>query len=357
MTLQELLKKRLANQQILSSQFNSAGEVVRWLGAVQAQDYMGSLWAIGCRLKNAKEKDIEKAIAERTIVRTWPMRGTLHFVAPEDAKWMLQVLTPRVISRAQSEYRRTGLDQKTFDKSRKIFINALQGGKQLSRSEMYQLLEDAKITTSNTRGLHILGVLAQEGLICFGPRIGKQPGFVLLDEWVAEHKALKGEEAIAELTERYFTSHGPATIQDFCWWSGLTQAEAKRGLEMVKQILVEEKINGQSFWMKVLTPAKIKTPGIYFLPPFDEYLVGYKDRSAALENLHSRKVFTINGIFSPVVIINGKIAAIWKRTITKKEVIIELQVFQKFTPPQKEGIRKAAKKYSTFIGMELKLLF
>ena len=178
-----------------------------------------------------------------------------------------------------------------------------------------------------------------------------------MDEWIKKHKSLKGDEAIAELTERYFTSHGPATIQDFCWWCGLTQAEAKRGLEMVKEILVEEKIKGQSFWIKATTPAKIKTPGMYFLPPFDEYLVAYKDRSAALENLHSKKVFTINGIFSPVVIINGKIAAIWKRTITKKEVIIELQAFQKFTPAQKEGLKKAVKKYSRFIDLEVKLLF
>jgi hypothetical protein len=357
MTPQELLKIRLANQQILSSQFNTPDEIVRWLGAVQAQDYMGALWAVGCRLKNAKEKDIETAIAEKTIVRTWPMRGTLHFVAPEDAKWMLQLLTPRVISRAASVHRNSALDKKVFEKSKKIIIKALQGGKQLLRSDMYQVLEDAKINTSNTRGLHILGVLAQEGLICFGPRVSKQPSFVLLDEWITNHKLLKGDEAIAELTERYFTSHGPATIQDFCWWSGLTQTEARRGLEIIKQKLVEEKINGQSFWMKTTTPAKIKTPGIYLLPPFDEYLVAYKDRSAALESLHSRKVFSINGIFSPVVIINGKIAAIWKRTITKKEVIIELQAFQKFTPAQKESIRKAAKKYSRFIGLEQKLLF
>jgi hypothetical protein len=357
MTHQELLKLRLANQNISNFQFNTPGEIVKWHGAMQAQDYMGSLWAIGCRLKNFKEKDIEAAIAKKGIVRTWPMRGTLHFVAPEDAKWMLQLLTPRVISRAQSEHRRTGLDKETFDRSRKIFIKALQGGKQLSRSEMYLLLEGAKISTSNTRGLHILGVLAQQGLICFGPRIGKQPSFVLLDEWITNHNSLKGDEAIAALTERYFTSHGPATIQDFCWWSGLTQTEAKRGLEMVKQNFVEEKINEQSFWMKATIPAKIKTPGIYLLPPFDEYLVAYKDRSAALENLHLRKVFSINGIFSPVVIINGKIAAAWKRAITKKEVIIELQAFQKFTPSQKEAIRKAAKKYSRFTGLTPTLLF
>ena len=232
MTLQNLLRTRLVNQQIAAQQFKTPGEIVKWLGAVQAQDYLGALWAVGCRLRNAKEKDIEKAIADKNIVRTWPMRGTLHFVAPEDAKWMLQLLTPRVIARAAGEYKRSGLDKKVFDKSRKVLIKALQDGKQLERGDMYRVLEEAKVDTSNTRGLHILGLLAQEGIICFGPRKGKQQSFVLLDEWIPDSKLLKGDEALAELTKRYFTGHGPASIQDFVWWSGLTVIEAKKGLEL-----------------------------------------------------------------------------------------------------------------------------
>lgn len=356
MTPLHLLKVRLLNQQIAVHQFNSPGQVVKWLGAVQAQDYLGGLWAVGLRLKNAKETDVEKAIADKTILRTWPMRGTLHFVAPEDAKWMLQLLTPRIIARAAGEYKRSGLDKKIFDKSRKVLIKALQGGKQLERSEIYRVLEEAKIATSNTRGLHILGVLAQEGVICFGPRRGKQQSFVLLDEWIPNSKIINGDEALAELAQRYFTSHGPATAQDFAWWSGLTVVKAKRGIELVKKTLVEEKIKGQSYWMKD-SLATGKTSGIYLLPPFDEYLVGYKDRTAALETLHVKKVFTINGIFNPVVIINGKIAAIWKRSFNKGEVVIQLEAFQTLTPIQKAGIAKAAKQFGKFIGMKEKLLY
>lgn len=352
-----LLRTRLINQQISEHRFQTPGEIVKWLGAVQAQDYLGSLWAIGSRLKRSKQTDLEKVIREKQIVRTWPMRGTLHFVAPEDAKWMLQLLTPRVIARAASEYRRSGLDKTIFSKSKDVLIKALQGGKQLSRKAMYDTLEKAKISTAGLRGLHILGVLAQEGLICFGPRIDKQPSFVLLDEWIPNGRLLQGDEALAELTERYFTGHGPATIQDFAWWSGLTIAEAKKGLESVKKVFVEEKINGQSFWLKEDLLLKTKTPGIYLLPAFDEFLVGYKDRSAALEDLHLRKVFTVNGIFNPVVLINGKIAAIWKRSFTKKEVVIQLEPFQSFTPSQKDAITKAAKKYSKFVGLGLKLFY
>jgi hypothetical protein len=356
MTPSHLLKARLINQQIALHQFNTPGEVVKWLGAVQAQDYLGALWAVGLRLRNAKETDIEKAIADKTIVRTWPMRGTLHFVSPEDAKWMLQLLTPRVISRAAGEYKRSGLDKKIFDRSRKVLIKALQGGKQLERSEVYRVLEEAKIATLNTRGLHILGVLAQEGLICFGPRRSKQQCFVLLDEWIPNSKMIKGDEALAELAQRYFNGHGPATIQDFSWWSGLTIAEAKKGIELVKENFVEEKINGQTCWMKEDSDTG-KTSGIYLLPPFDEYLVGYKDRSAALEMLHAKKVFTINGIFNPVVIINGKIVSIWKRNFTKGEVVIQLERFQTLNTMQKAGIAKAVKQYARFIGMKEKIRY
>lgn len=354
MTAKDLLTARLINQQIATHQFESPGEVVKWLGAVQAQDYLGALWAVGCRLKNSKESDIEKAIVNKTIVRTWPMRGTLHFVAPEDAKWMLQLLTPRVIVRAASVYRNSGLDKKIFEKSRKVCIKALQGGKQLERKEMYRVLEEAKINTSETRGLHILGVLAQEGLICFGPRAAKQPTFVLLEEWITQSRMLKGEEALAELAQRYFISHGPATIQDFAWWSGLTLAEAKKGIELVKNKFVEEKMNGQSFWMSNASSFKLK-PTIYLLPSFDEYLVGYKDRSAALEALHTRKVFTINGIFNPVVIVNGKIVAIWKRAFNKNGVLLQIQALKPLTSSEKEKIEKAAKPYSKFLGKNVKI--
>jgi hypothetical protein len=357
MTSTDILKARLLNQQIASHQFETPGEVVKWMGAMQAQDYLSALYAVGLRLKKSAESSIEQAITNKTIVRTWPMRGTLHFVAPEDAKWMLALLTPGVISRAASIYRNSGLDKNIFSKSRKIIIKALEGGKQLERKDIYQVLEKAKISTSDYRGLHIIGLLAQEGLLCFGPRKGKQQGFVLLDEWIPFGKKLQGEEALAELANRYFAAHGPATVRDFAWWSGLTITAATKGLELAKKNFIGENVNGQMFWMSHHTSFKRKTPAIYLLPAFDEYLVGYKDRSAALDTKYTRDILTINGIFNPSLIINGKVEGTWKRTITKNEVLIQVASFNKLNQLQKVDIAKAAKQYGRFLNMDVKLQY
>lgn len=203
--------QRLSNQYLAKNRFADPGDVVAWFGAVQAQDYLGSLWGIGLRTIDACEGAVEKAIANRKIVRTWPMRGTLHFVPAADVRWMLKLLTPRVIARSAGRYRQLELDKRTFANSKKVFVRALEGGKQLTRTEMYKALEAAKISVAGQRGIHILGHLAQEGLICFGNRRAKQQTFVLLDEWVPENQSLNREEALAKLARCYFRSHGPAT--------------------------------------------------------------------------------------------------------------------------------------------------
>ena len=359
MTSVNLLHARLLNQQIATHKFQTPGEVVKWLGAVQAQDYLGALWAVGLRLNTATESDVEKAITNKTIIRTWPMRGTLHFVPTEDARWMLQLLTPRIISRAAAIYRNSGLDKKVFAKSSRVIIKALEGGKQLERKEIYRALEDAKISTSESRGLHILGLLAQQGLICFGPRKDKQQSFVLLEEWLPESKSLKGEEALTTLAQSYFTSHGPATLQDFVWWSGLTVADARRGLDIIRKNFTEIKVNDNSYWLQndaAWSAEKLK--GIYLLPCFDEYLVGYKDRSAAVEAKFTQQIFgASNGIFASVLLINGKVEGTWKRSFHNNEVVIQIKAFKKLKETEKVGILRAAKRYSNFTAMNSKLYY
>ena len=224
MTGSDIAQRRLGNQSIAPAASLTPGEVVKRLGAVQAQDYLGALWALGLRMQRAVEADIEQAIANREIIRTWPMRGTLHFVAAEDVRWMLALLTPRILARAARRHQQLALDEATFARSETLFTNALENGRSLTRNQMMDVLEQAGISTKGQRGYHILGWAAQNGLICFGPRQGKQHTFVLLDEWLPSGKSLSREEALAELAHRYFTGHGPATIQDFIWWSGLPAA-------------------------------------------------------------------------------------------------------------------------------------
>src|SRR6266545_1779338 len=243
---EDIARQRLVNQQIACSTLATPGDVVQWLGAVQAQDYLGALWALGLRLPNATEQAIEQAIAERTIVRTWPMRGTIHFVAPADVRWMLEVLTPRVVQRSKRRLTELGLDEKI-------------------------------IAASGQRGLHILGQLAQRQLICFGARAGKQPTFTLLDEWAPGAKSLPRDEALATLAQRYFTGHGPATMPDFMWWSGLTTSEAKAGLAAVAGQLGRAVIGEQEYYFAQSLPdAALDPRDAFLLPPFDEFLVAYR---------------------------------------------------------------------------------
>ncbi len=250
-----IAQQRLGNQSIAPAALLTPGEVVKKLGAMQAQDYLGALWALGLRMQRAVEADIEQAIANREIIRTWPMRGTLHFVAPEDVRWMPALLAPRILAGAARRHKQLELDEATFAHSETLFINALRNGRSLTRSEMMDVLEQACISTKGQRGYHILWWAAQNGLICFGPRQGKQHTFVLLDEWLPNSKSLSREESLAELAHRYFTGHGPATIQDYIWWSGLPAADARAGLEMVKSQLTHEELDGQTYWFSPSSPA------------------------------------------------------------------------------------------------------
>ncbi len=347
MTRHHLAHQRLHHQQIVAPGFTKPEEVVNWMGAVQAQDYLGSLWAIGLRMKQTTEAAIEQAIAAKTIVRTWPMRGTLHFVTPRDIRWMLKLLTPRVIARSATIYKQAGLDKAIFAKSRKIFVKALQGGRQLTRNEMYEALEQSNILTTDQRGLHIIGHLAQEGLLCLGSRRGKQQTFVLLDEWIPSSGILAREEALGELTRRYFMSHGPATIHDFAWWSGLTISDANAGLEIAKAELDREVVEGATYWMSHNKPTGPKSSSTHLLPAYDEYTVAYKDRSAILNPVHAE--LARNGIFNPVIVSEGKVVGTWKRTINKASVVIEAKHFDK--PPPSHLYQRTVENYEKFMGM------
>ena len=288
MTPSELTSRRLENQSISTSKPKTPLEVVRNLVALQAQDYLGALWSIALRTPHCTQEEVLAAITKRQIVRTWPMRGTLHFVAGEDIRWMLSLLAPRIIKGLAGRQRQLELTPDNFERSRSILTKELRGGRQLGRREAYVLLEKEGISCQGQRGIHILQLLCLEGLLCFGAHINKEPSFTLLEEWVPSTPSRDRSASLAELTLRYFTSHGPATLQDLMWWSGLTATDAKAGLEAVKSFLISEKIEEKEYWF-----APNDTPenhSLYLLPGFDEYLLGYKDRSAALDIHHAPKV-------------------------------------------------------------------
>jgi hypothetical protein len=309
--VRRIAQARLRAQHLVGRPFASPAECVRWFGAVQAQDYSGALWGIGQRTKGATRASIARAIADRAIVRTWPLRGTLHFVAAADVRWMLTFLAPRIIARAATMYSRLGIDAAVVSRSRRVVEKALERGGRLTRPALYRILESARLPTAEGRGLHILCRLAHDGAICFGPHDGKQPTFVLLDDWVPPAAALARDEALAELARRYFVSHGPATLHDFAWWSGLTIPEARRALESSASDLRSEVVDTRTFWMAPSPPRATVAPGrAWLLPAFDEYIVAYRDRTAILDPkfaLHSG-----NGIFSYTVVVDGEVRGTWR---------------------------------------------
>jgi hypothetical protein len=343
---------RLNNQQIIQTELHNPGEVVSWLGAVQAQDFLSSKWAIGLRLDKAKEKDVDKAIADKSIVRTWAMRGTLHFVPPADIRWMLKLAADRVFSMYASNFKRMELDEKTLRQSQEIIIKALEGGGIIGRNELKEVLSRHSVNTSEMRYNFILLRASLEGIICFGPRRNKEYTFVLLDEWLPGENSLSRDESIAELARRYFLSHGPATIADFSWWSGLTQADCKRALESIKHLLNKEEINGYEYWMpKDLRNITINKRAAYLLPPFDEYLVSYKDKTAAVAPDLVKKVLSPpNGLYPGVIVMNGQVVGTWKRTLGKNNVEVNTHLLMPLKENQLKAVEKAVAQYSKFLG-------
>ena len=355
----DIIRYRLHNQQIAGTKFRKPEEIVDALGAVQAQDYSGGLWGVGLRLPGSTVGDIEKALNERKIIRTWPMRGTLHLVPARDARWMLELLTPRVIRQSARRYKELGLNDEIFRRSEELISQALEGGRQQTREALSDVLARGGVNPEGQRSYHILGYLAQNGLICLGAREGKQQTFVRFDEWVADNRRLERDEALAEIARRYFTSHGPATLQDFAWWTGLAAAEAKAGLEMVKSDLMQEVIDGKHYWFSPLyvSAREDESPIACLLPNYDEYMIGYKDRSAMFPALPEKQDSQAYGriALNYTIIIDGVIVGSWRRERKKDRVVIKTTLFRSLDNDKKDALSMAVERYGAFLGMPVSL--
>ena len=327
---EDILHNRLHNQKLSSSEFKKPADVVRWLGAVQAQDFEGAKWALALRMRSATKAAIEKAYNEGKILRTHLMRPTWHFVTPEDIRWLLQLTAPRVNIKAGPYYRKFELDAATFKRTNKALTKALRGGKHLTRGALKAVLNQAGVVVDDpVRLVHVLLRAELDGVICSGPIAGKQLTYALLEERVPATKPLDRNEALAQLTRRYFTSHGPATLQDFIWWSGLTTADAKRGVDLVR--------------LRRTQNTQESKYSAHFLPAFDEYLVAYKVRE--------------QGILGPAVIVDGRIAGTWKRTIDKTAVTMVFSPSRTLKNSERLAITHAADRYASFVALPVQFVY
>jgi hypothetical protein len=358
MAAAEIGLRRLASQRIAAGRLEHPAEVVRWLAAVQAQDYGQALWAIGARLRAGSLKQVEDAIADRQIVRTWLMRGTIHFAPPEDVRWLLALVAPRLVADDARRCAQLGLTTADIARSAELLGKALAGDRRLSRPEVMGLLEREGIKTGGGRGYHILWRLAQDALICGGPVQGKQGTFVLLDDWAprASSRDLSGEEALSVLAARFAASRGPVTDHDLARWAGITLADARSGLHGAGgPALATRSFGGVDYWVAAdhaddAVPAAGRRKA-FLLAGFDEYMLGYKDRDALIAREHaSRVVPGGNGIFRPIVVVGGQIVGTWARTVRAKGLTLTVQPFSA-SRKLAEQVMSEANRHRAFLGL------
>lgn len=335
--------------QYLGRPFNgSVQDLVHHLCAVQAQDYAGAKWALGQRMPGLTDADIDVALGNGSILRTHVLRPTWHFVTPEDIGWMTALSAKRINAACAPYDKKAGLDAQLFNKANKILARELRG-RQLMRQQLAAVLQKAGIDTDEQRLVHILMHAEIDGVITSGGREGKQFTYALRDDRLAGIKPFIPAEPLAELALRYFTGHGPATTADFAWWAGLNAGDARKAVAIVQHHLIEDIIGDRQFFM-IDEATNAKVPKVLLLPSYDEYTVAFKDRTDFLDPAHA--VAAKNGIFNPVVLVDGMIAGTWQRKLTKAGLEVSVYMFVPPSATVSKALDKAIKQYSNFVATE-----
>ncbi|MBT2521411.1 winged helix DNA-binding domain-containing protein [Arthrobacter sp. ISL-28] len=349
---------RLASQGLLGMGFASVPEAVRAMTAMQAQDLQAALWAVGIRVPGTGLSDVRSALDAGTVVRSWPMRGTLHLLAPEDLRWILNITTARLVQGMSTRHRQLEISGSDVEACRKIALDLVTGGHGATRGELFAAFEAGGQPPTGQRGIHVLGLLCQSASLVPGPLAGNQQKFVAFDDWITTSRDLDREEGIAELLLRYLRSHGPATVRDFAWWSNTTLTEARAALPSISGQLVELEFGGTSYWLSPETAALLDdgVPGhrtVLALPGFDEFILGYTDRSLVLPPEHAQKIVPGgNGVFKKAVVAGGEVVGTWGRQGTGRAAAIISEPFddsKPLGPATLAAFNKAVERYERFL--------
>lgn len=354
----DVTRLRLVRQGLAGADLRDAPAVVERMLALQAQDFASAKWAIGLRSPGTTLADIDAAIDSGRIVRSWPMRGTLHFVPPGDLNWMLQLTSARIRGVARTTLAQLDIDDAVVEQARAVAVDSLSGGRQLGRAEFLAALDTNGIATAGQRGYHLIGQLALSGTLCWGPQRGRQQTLVLLDEWVPSRRRLERDEALGEFVLRYFGGHGPATLKDFAWWAYLTVADAKVGLAVAGDRLIELTVDGASHYLPAdadtgnLGAAPRQRSPVLAIPSFDEYLLGYTDRSFAIDDGSLLRVVPgKNGIFLPLILSSGRVIGTWRQAKSARAVSVEARPFDGLSARRARDFERAVAGYARFLGV------
>lgn len=349
-------QRRLRSQGLVRPSAVRPADVVAALGAVQAQDYLGAKWGLGLRLRGIGDRVVEDAFDRGEILRTHAMRPTWHFVTPADIRWIQALTGPRVLALNRHMERKLELDGPTLNRSSAAIQRALDRGGNLTRQALGSALERAGIAATGQRLAYMVMHAELNALICSGPRLGRQFTYALLDTRAPQRSTLTRDEALAELTRRFFSSHGPATVKDFVWWSGLRVRDARAGVGSLGSELVEEVIGDLTYWSAANASVKgpAAAPAAFLMPNYDEYLIAYRDRgSAATRTRDPREAIKL----PHHLLVGLRVTGGWRRTLTNDGALVEVVVSRRLGPDERDAVRQAAAAYGRFLGVEVTLKF
>lgn len=336
--------------------------VVTWLGAMQAQDIASGAWSFGVRLPGLTMADLDAAFERREAIRTWPMRGTVHYVPPRDAHWMLELMGRRVLRASATRRESLGLTAAEADRAVEVLAAALSGGRRLTRAQCLDALREAGIDPAGQRGYHLLVYASLHGVTCFAPRIGTSDAFMLLDEWVPDPHRPDPEEALATIARRYFRGRGPATVADFAGWTGLPVTQCRRGVAALGDALIEVNVAGQPMLadralVEAYSPPPRRSPArMLMLPGFDEFMLGYKDRTLMLDAAQLPAIVPGgNGVFQPTVVRDGRVVGTWRRAVKRTAVEVSVIELVTLSPRDRQTIEAALQSYGHFLGLPVRL--
>ncbi|MDQ3342416.1 MAG: winged helix DNA-binding domain-containing protein [Actinomycetota bacterium] len=358
MELRDVAALRLRNQHVSGAPLEAPQQVVAWLGAMQSQEYAAAKWSIGQRTGGASDAVVDAALADGSILRTHVLRPTWHFVAPEDIRWMMELTGPRVAATNAYWYRKFGLDEALFDKSNALLRDTLAGGNHLTRKQIASLFDEHGAPAEGLQLGYLLMRAELDLLICSGAPKGKQRTYALLEERAPQATSLPRDEALAELTKRYFTSRGPATVKDYVAWSGLTVADAKRGLEMVEPPLQQVVAGDWTCWFAAASPQRPPvspppaSPTAHLLQGYDEYVMGYGESRGVLDVAGLARIVPGGGpMFTHAVILDGQVVGHWRRVPKPKTVAVEVQLAMPLAGAQSAALDDAVARYGRFVGL------
>jgi hypothetical protein len=322
------------------------------------------MWAVGLRSGSSLE-DVRQAYRSGRIVRSWPLRGTIHVTPAEDAGWLGEVTSARTLGAAAERRRaRIGLRPRDIELVREAVVQILRGCRALRREALLAEVATRGVRLENHWKYHLIWFLTQTGTLLFGPVEDGRHLLVLASEWVRAPRRLGREEALTELAARYVASHGPAKADDLAWWAGLGKRQAAEALTLAGDKVVSVNCDdGAEYWIDPAAAEGTARPGVVLLPAFDEHLLGYRDRALSLDPAHASAVCPGgNGVFKPVVVADGLCVGTWRapapgalrKRPAEQPVPLTVTWFDKDArrAPDAARLAAAANRYARYLGRE-----